>query len=144
MTAMVVPGREWLTVSVGDKVPRVELLVTYSRLVLAATSAWDYFPGHHDPRYAQAQGQRTIYVNTSFYEAFVDRALTDWAGHSAFITRRRLRMGESIFAGELMYAEGQVTRCWTDELGRNVVDVDLVIGAGDEPRCSADATIWLR
>jgi acyl dehydratase len=144
MTGEVRDLRRWADVVEGEKVPRVELAVTYSKLILGATSAWDYFPGHHDPEYARAQGQRTIYVNTSFFEAFVDRVATDWAGPGAFITRRRLAIRESIYAGEVMFAEGRVTRCWVDDAGRHLADIDLVIGAGDEPRCSADATVWLR
>lgn len=134
----------WSDIEVGDPIPRVELHVTFSKLVLGATSAWDYFPGHHDPDYARAQGQPTTYVNTSFYEGFIDRVITDWLGPTSFITRRKLYMRESVFAGDAMYGAGEVRNTRVDDLGRQLVDVDLEIGNADGPRCAADATIWFR
>lgn len=43
--------------------PPVALPVSYRRVVHNAAATWDWFPGHHDPEYARAQGQRTIYLS---------------------------------------------------------------------------------
>ena len=64
----------------GDELPRVEDLITYRRVIMNPATTWDYFPGHHDPAYARAQGQPTIYVNTMHFLGFIDRLISEWAG----------------------------------------------------------------
>ena len=79
-TTTIYPQRLWSEVKVGDVLPPIELLVEYSRIILNVASTWDYFPGHHNPDYARAQGQPNIYVSTIFFHGFVDRLITDWGG----------------------------------------------------------------
>lgn len=119
--------RLWESVFVGETLPPIELPVAYGRIILNAAATWDYFPGHHNPAYARAQGQPDIYVSTIFFHGFVDRLVTDWAGPETFIRRRRLRMVASVHPGDTMRAEGEVTRHYRDETGAGLVDMDLRI-----------------
>lgn len=47
----------WHEVSEGHALPAIELPVEDARIIHNAASTWDYFPGHHNPAYARAQGQ---------------------------------------------------------------------------------------
>jgi len=118
----------WSDVKEGQDVPAISLDMTFSRVLLSAVSTIDYFPGHHDDKYAKGQGQETIYLNTMTYWGFIDRAITDWAGPATFITRRKFAMLKSVYAGDKMYAKGKVTRVYKDDTGRSVVDINLEIG----------------
>jgi acyl dehydratase len=124
--------RYWDDVEVGDELPRVEDTITYRRVIMNPATTWDYFPGHHDPEYARAQGQPTIYVNSMHLMGFVDRLAIEWAGPRSFLARRRIALRRSIYAGDTMVGHGHVVRkhtAATTPTGetRHLVDLDLTI-----------------
>lgn len=137
------PQRLWSEVKVGDVLPPIELAVEYARIILNAASTWDYFPGHHNPEYARAQGQPDIYVSTIFFHGFIDRLLTDWGGPSTFIKRRRMRMIASVHPGDTMRAEGEVLRCHRDDAGCGLIDLDIRINTARGLCVPASATVRL-
>jgi len=105
--------------------PEISLDVPFSRVAMVSPASWDYFPGHHDPDYARAQGKRSIYLNTMALGAFLDRVATDWLGPDWFIRGRVLRMQQSVCAGDILQAGGVVTAV-NEEAGKIrdvVVDV---------------------
>jgi acyl dehydratase len=117
-------------VTPGAEVPAIEIEITFQRVVMNAAVTWDWFPGHHDPSYAQEQGERTIYVSTLFLTGFVDRCITDWAGPSAVVRRRRMKMLRTICAGQSATARGKVAAVSSVD-GKGLVDVDVeVLGDG--------------
>jgi len=133
----------WEDVKEGQEVPRVTMAVPYEKVILNAASTWDFFPGHHNPDYARSQGQKTIYISTLFFQGFVDRVVTDWLGPATFIARRKISMRGSVYAGDTMYGEGRVVRCYTDDAGRPLVDLEVTIGTQDGPQCPAEVTVVL-
>jgi acyl dehydratase len=140
---MAAVGLVWEQVEEGAELPSITLDISYKRVVLNAAATWDWFPGHHDPEYARSQGQRTIYLSTLFFQGFVDRLLTDWAGPGAFIRRRRIEMRRSIYAGERAIAQGRVTRVYERE-GVGLVDVEANVLNDDGPCVRAQATVELQ
>lgn len=126
-TAKDYPQRIWPEVNTGDVLPAIELLVEYSSIIHNAAATWDYFPGHHNPEYARAQGQPDIYVSTIFFHGFIDRLVTDWGGPLTFISRRKMRMVASVHPGQTMCAQGEVTRHYQNEQGHGLVDIDIKI-----------------
>ncbi|EUA26244.1 maoC like domain protein [Mycobacterium intracellulare] len=80
--------------------------ISYQRVVENAGATWDYFPGHFDPDYAQAQGNPTIYVNTMHLAGFADRVATEWAGPRSRVMRRSMRLTGSVYAGDTMTGRG--------------------------------------
>ncbi len=120
------------TVAVGDALPPVTLEVTFSRVATLTAGTWDVFPGHHDRAYAQAQGQKDIYLNTMQLSGFVDRVALDWAGPEWFLRRRRLRIVGSVYPGDLLIGTGTVTAVadLADGLREVVVAVEANTGAG--------------
>lgn len=83
----------WGDVSEGEVLPRVTMHVPFAKVILNAAATNDYFPGHHDPEYARAQGQRNIYLNTMAIEGFIDRVATDWACSARSSASARCRCG---------------------------------------------------
>jgi acyl dehydratase len=133
----------WDDVNEGDAIPRITTEVSLKRVIMDAAATWDYFPGHHNVDYAREQGQKTIYINTMFFQGFIDRVVTDWAGPQTWIVRRKMTMQRSIYAGDTMFGEGKVTRKWVDDDGRRLIDVDIAVGNDDGVACPASATILL-
>jgi len=124
----------------GDELPRVEDLITYRRVIMNPATTWDYFPGHHDPAYARAQGQPTIYVNTMHFLGFIDRLITEWAGSRSFLVRRKVSTQMSIYAGDTMVGSGRVLdtrREEADQVVRYLVDLELTVGNQHGTRCAS-------
>lgn len=136
------PPARGLTPAVGDDLPEVRLDISYQRVVLNAAATWDWFPGHHNPFYARSQGQRTIYLSTIFFHGFVDRLVTDWAGPGAFVTRRKITMRSSIFAGETAIARGRVVALHEETDGL-LVDIEASVDGPDGPCVPAEVTVRL-
>ena len=133
----------WNDISEGDIVPKVTMHVPFAKVILNAAATNDYFPGHHDPEYARAQGQRNIYLNTMAIEGFIDRVATDWAGPRTFIRKRQMQMRASIYAGDTMYGEGVVTKHYQDAAGRHLIDITISIATDEGPRVPAALTLEL-
>jgi acyl dehydratase len=127
-------------VQVGEALPPLVEEITYRRVVMSPGATWDYFPGHFDPDYARSQGQPTIYANSLHLFGLVDRAATDWAGPAAFVVRRKVRLQQSMYAGDTVTVTGAVTGKHDDGL------VDLAIAVTNQhgqPCCTAEVTLRL-
>jgi acyl dehydratase len=114
----------------GQELPRVEDLVTYRRVIMNPATTWDYFPGHHDPEYARAQGQPTIYVNTMYVLGFFDRCVIEWSGPHSFLARRKVSTRRSVYAGDTIVGTGRVAgirREERDGLVRHLVDLEFEV-----------------
>lgn len=127
----------------GDRLPKIELDASYTKLILAVAATGDWFPSHHDPVYARKQGQKDIYLNTTFIAGFLDRIITDWAGPRTFILKRKFSMQKSIFAGDTVHGEGVVKGCRKDDEGNGLIDVDIMMSTQDGPCVPASATIMV-
>ncbi len=108
----------------GQELPSVVFPVTLSRCVMDAAATRDFFPGHHDREYARGQKARDAYLNTMFLQGFVDRVVTDWAGPTAWVRCRTLRMVAPVCCGDTMQARATVVRC---DASAAVVDVEVRI-----------------
>ena len=129
-------------VALGDELPRVDDLITYRRVIMNPATTWDYFPGHHDPEYALAQGQPTIYVNTMHFLGFIDRCVTGWAGPRSFLVRRKVSTLRSVYAGDTMVGTGRVVGTRREEQDgrvRFLVDLELEVGNQHGDRCATAA-----
>lgn len=121
-------GLDWAMISVPVDLPEVIDRISYQRVVENAGATWDYFPGHFDPKYAQAQGNPTIYVNTMHLAGFADRVATDWAGPRSRVVRRSMRLAAPVYAGDTMIGRGRAVAKRRDT-------------SVDPPRCLVDVEI---
>jgi len=123
---------------VGATIDRVELEITYRRMIINVAGSWDFYAGHHDRDYARQQGHPDVFANTSLFLSFADRVITDWSGPGTRIARRKLTMRLPVHPGDTIYGEGEVTRVRD---GR--VDVQLTIGCDRGDCAYVEATIEL-
>jgi acyl dehydratase len=135
-------GVDWAAVCVPSELPDVvDDPITYQRVVMNPGSTWDYFPGHFDPEYARAHGQRAIFVNTMHVAGFVDRVAVEWAGPYSRVVRRAVVLVESIYAGDTITARRRVTDKRESD-GRLLVDMHVdVVNQTATCCCRADVTL---
>jgi acyl dehydratase len=133
--------RTWDEVAVGEELPPLVDEITYRRVVMNPGATWDYVPGHYDPDYARSQGQPTIYANSLHLFGLLDRAATEWAGPTAFLVRRAVRLLLSMYAGDTVTVAGTVT----GKRDGGLVDLALSVTNQDgAPCCTAELTLRLR
>lgn len=130
-----------IEIAIGDPIGEIRLDVSYARVIRNVAAGRDFMRGHHEPAFAREQGVRTIYVNTFFHQALVDRLMTDWAGPTAFIARRKIMMRQPICAGDVAVASGRVVALRLREDGRQHVDVEMDIRTDAGVCCDASGTI---
>jgi acyl dehydratase len=132
----------WDDIAEGQSLPVLTVNVTYKMAIMHVAAGWDYMPGHHEPDYAKAQGQETIFLNTLFHQSMVDRVMTDWAGPRGFITRRKLSMKGAIYPGDVLTGEAKVTRHYVAE-GKHLLDLEIRLSTQSCLCATADATLML-
>jgi acyl dehydratase len=110
-------------VTPGEVLPPLVDEISYRRVIMGPGATGDYFPGHYDPVYAQAQGQPTIYANSLHLFGLLDRAAHEWVGASAFLVRRAVMLQLSMYAGDTVTVSGTVLEARSDGL----VDLSLVV-----------------
>lgn len=109
---------------IGLALPPVSLAISYDRVAATNLATWSFYPGHSDPEFARAQGQTSIYLDTSVLQGFADRVVTDWAGPGTFIARRKLAILASVFPGDILTGSGVVERVDSRD-GRPLVDLTI-------------------
>jgi len=132
----------WEDVEPGAALPEINLPITFHKVVMTPFSTWDFFPGHNEPDYARAQGQKSIYLNTLTLQGFADRVVTDWAGPATFIARRRMTMKASAYVGDVLSGGGAVERVETID-GRPQVTLRLWLRTEAATVCDVETTIVL-
>jgi acyl dehydratase len=133
----------WDDLITGADIPPVVLDITYQKVAMVSMATWDLFPGHHNPNYAAAQQQKTIYLNTIVLQGFADRVLTDWAGYMTSVVRRKITMRGSVYAGDTLTGKGTVDKIYRDPDGRCKIDVSISLSTQDGPVCAVVATAIL-
>ena len=126
----------------GDKLPPLSLELTLRRAIQAVAGTRDYYPFHHDEKFATANGAQGIFMNTMFLQAFAGRCATDWFGRDAFLRRLEVSMRGSSYVGRTLTAEGTVAGVRQAE-GRSLVDVDVVMSTEDGPTTDVSFTVQL-
>ncbi|MDZ7733278.1 MAG: hypothetical protein U5R31_09305 [Acidimicrobiia bacterium] len=97
-------------VAVGDRLPTLSYDVSATTIVLGALAARDWRPMHHDHDFAvNRNGVRDIFMNTPNQAAWFERYITDWTGPHGRLGRMTFRMRGSVFAGDTMTIDGEVT-----------------------------------
>jgi acyl dehydratase len=125
----------------GQTITPLELPISYGMVAGIVGGGRDPFPGHNDPAYAQAQGNRTIYANTTFLQAFLDRTVLDWAGPAWMVRYRSIAMRQSVFPGDLLVGTGTVTDVRTGEDGVPLVSLTVQVCVDHEPRVDGEIVL---
>jgi acyl dehydratase len=105
-------------VKVADRLPELAIDVGVTDIVLGALASRDWRPMHHDKDFAvERNGTRHIFVNTPHNAGYFERYITDWTGPAGRLGRIQFRMKDSVFPGDRMVFQGEVTGAATDAAG---------------------------
>jgi acyl dehydratase len=97
------------SVSVGDKLPQIDIDVSTALVVGGALASRDFTPVHHDLAAAKATGMQDVFMNILTTNGLVARYATDWAGPEASIKKLDIKLGVPNFPGMVMKMTGSVT-----------------------------------
>jgi acyl dehydratase len=122
---------------------KLSMEITLQRAILAVAGTRDFFPAHHDTKFAQGTGAKDIFVNAMFYQALLGRFLTDWSGPEGEIRKLGIVMKEPTCVGDTAVVTGKVARKYRDEKGSQLVDLDLLISNPRGASATASATMEL-
>jgi acyl dehydratase len=126
----------------GDTLAPVSLELTLRRAIQAVAGTRDYYPAHHDEKFARENGAQGIFFNTMFLQAFVGRAIAHWFGNDAFPRRLEIAMRGSNYVGRTLTAEGAVAA--TREVdGCRLIDADVTLATEDGPTTAVKLTVQL-
>jgi acyl dehydratase len=126
----------------GDRLPAIRIDLTLRRAIQAVAGTRDYYPFHHDEKFARENGADGIFFNTMFLQAFAGRAANEWFGNDAFLRRMEIAMRGSNYVGKTLTAEGNVSDVRKQD-GRTLVDVDCTLGTEDGPTTGVKFTVQL-
>jgi len=126
----------------GDTLPPISIDLSLRRAIQAVAGTRDYYPFHHDEKFARENGADGIFFNTMFLQAFAGRAANEWFGNDAFMRRMEVAMRGSNYVGKTLTAEGVVAEV-REQGGRTLVDVDCTLGTEDGPTTGVKFTMQL-
>jgi len=96
-------------VSVGDKLPALDIDVTCGLVVCGALATRDFEPVHHNKAEAQAAGLPDVFMNILTSQGLMTRFATDWSGPEAVVKSLDIRLGAPNVPGMVMTVTGEVT-----------------------------------
>lgn len=111
------------SVSVGDKLPALEIPITSGLVVGGAVASRDFTPVHHDKKKAQEAGLPDIFMNILTSNGLMGRFVTDWSGPESTIKSIDIKLGAPNLPGFVMTVTGTV-KAKDDATG--IVDVEVV------------------
>lgn len=110
-------------VSVGDKLPPLDIDITTGLVVSGALATRDFQPVHHNKAEAQAAGLPDVFMNILTSQGLMTRYVTDWSGPEAVLKAFDLKLGAPNIPGMVMTLTGEVTAI---EAGTGVVKVSVL------------------
>jgi len=110
-------------VSIGDKLPSLDIDITTGLVVAGALATRDFESVHHNKAEAVATGLPDVFMNILTSQGLMTRFATDWSGPEAVVKSLDLRLGAPNVPGMVMTMTGEVTAVDTDS---GVVDIAVV------------------
>jgi hypothetical protein len=110
-------------VSVGDKLPALNIDISTGLIVSTAIATRDYEQVHHNKSVAQAAGLPDVFMNILTSQGLMTRFATDWSGPEAVVKSLDIKLGAPNVPGMIMTVTGEV-KARRDEDG--IVDIEIV------------------
>jgi len=126
----------------GERLPAITLPLTLHRAIQAVAGTRDYYPFHHDERFARENGAEGIFFNTMFLQAFAGRCATEWFGTDAFLRRLEIAMRGSNYVGRTLTVEAAVTSR-REEDARHFLEAEGTLLTEDGPTTSVKWVVEL-
>jgi len=115
-----------------ETLPRINLPLTLRRAIQAVAGTRDYYPFHHDEKFARENRAEGIFFNTMFLQAFAGRCATEWFGNDAFLRRLEIAMRGSNYVGRTLTVEARETSR-REESASRFVEADGTLLTEDGP-----------
>jgi acyl dehydratase len=131
-----------VTWNAGDTLPTVSIDLSLRRAIQAVAGTRDYYPFHHDEKFARENGADGIFFNTMFLQAFAGRAACEWFGNDAFLRRMEIAMRGSNYVGKTLTTEATIAGVRESD-GRTLIDVDCTLCTEDGPTTGVKLTVQL-
>ncbi len=126
----------------GEELPPLAREITTTTVVAAAVASRDFYPAHHDSRFARQAGIRDVFINIITTGGFVGKYLTDWSGPEGEITWMKFRLKVPCCAGDTLTMTGKVARKYGDA-GQHLVDVEYNLAVRDGTHCAGVASMTM-
>ena len=97
------------SVTVGDKLPALDVPISSSLIVGGAAASRDFTSVHHDKKVAQAAGLPDIFMNILTSNGLMGRFVTDWSGPESTLKGINIKLGAPNLPGMIMTITGDVT-----------------------------------
>ena len=110
-------------VSVGDKLPSLDIDITTGLVVGGALATRDFQSVHHNKAEAVAAGLPDVFMNILTSQGLMTRFATDWSGPEAVVKSLDLRLGAPNIPGMVMNMTGEVTAV---DAATGIVDVAVL------------------
>lgn len=110
-------------VSVGDKLPPLDIDITTGLVVGGALATRDFQPVHHNKAEAIAAGLPDVFMNILTSQGLMTRFATDWSGPEAVVKSLDLRLGAPNIPGMVMTMTGEITAVDADA---GIVDISVI------------------
>lgn len=120
----------------GNTLRPISLPLTLRRAAQAVTGTRDYYPFHHDEKFARENGAEGIFFNTMFLQAFAGRCASEWFGNDAFLRRLEIAMRGSNYVGRTLTVEARETTRRVEN-SRRFVEVEGTLSTEDGPTTGA-------
>jgi len=102
-------------VSVGDKLPALDIDITTGLVVAGALATRDFEPVHHEKSVSVASGLPDVFMNILTSQALMTRFATDWSGPEAIVSAIDIRLGAPNIPGMVMTVTGEVSATDNDK-----------------------------
>jgi len=132
----------WEDVSEGEALPVLVKEVTATTIIAGAIATRDFYPLHHDFRFAQKAGLKDIIMNNITTGGYLGRYLTDWSGPEGDIKRMKFHLGMPCHPGDTFTVTGRVTRKY-EQAGQHLVDIQYEVAVNMGDHCTGTATMVL-
>ena len=116
----------------GTTLPSISLPLSLRRAIQAVAGTRDYYPFHHDEKFARDNGADGVFFNTMFLQGFAGRCATEWFGNEAFLRRLGIAMRGSNYVDRTLTVEAAVASV-REEGVRRLVDVEGTLLTEDGP-----------
>jgi acyl dehydratase len=124
------PSPAEATVDQAKTLPEISLPLTLRRAIQAVAGTRDYYPFHHDEKFARDNGAEGIFFNTMFLQAFAGRCATEWFGNDAFLRRLEIAMRGSNYVDRTLTVQARETTR-RKENGRRFVEAEGMLATED-------------
>jgi len=132
----------WDNVRESQEIPTRSKEVTATTIIAGTIATRDFYPVHHDFRFAQKAGAKDILMNNITTGGFVGRYLTDWSGPEGEIKRMKFHLGIPCFPGDTLTMTGKVVKKYKDA-DEHLLDIEYDFLVPHGSHCKGTATMVL-